>query len=230
MSRPAQLPLGVQLPDTASFDSFHAGPNREVMDAARSAAGGADTRLFLHGESGAGKSHMLQAACREAADAGRRVAYLPLAELAAYGASVLDGLEEMDLICLDDTAAVAGERTWEEALVGLVDGRRAAGRALIAAGQTPPARLPFELADLRSRLGWGAVYAVRALDDDDKRALLVQRAAQRGLALPDNVAAYLMHRHGRDVPGLLAMLDKLDRASLAAKRRLTIPFVRQVLG
>lgn len=224
-----QLPLGIRLPDTASFDSFRPGPNRELLEAAATAASGADTRLFLHGDAGTGKSHILQAACRQAANVRCRAAYLPLTEMAGYGPVVLDGLEQMDLICLDDIAAVAGIPEWEQALVGLIDARRAFGRALMVADRSLPAKLALELADLRSRLGWGGVYCLRELADDDKRALLVQRASQRGLALPDNVATYLMHRHGRDVPGLLALLDQLDQASLAAKRRLTIPFVKQVL-
>lgn len=229
VSRPVQLPLGVQLPDAASFRAYHAGPNAEARDVARTVASGTDARAFLHGGPGAGKSHLLQAACREAADAGRRAAYLPLAELSGHGPALLDGLAEMDLICLDDVAAIAGKRDWEEALVGLIDSRYAAGRGLLVADRAPPADLAVTLADLRSRLGWAAVYALRELDDVDKRALLVQRATERGLKLPEDVAAYLMRRRGRDVPGLMAMLDELDRASLAAKRRLTIPFVKQVL-
>lgn len=226
---PAQLPLGVQLPDTASFQSFFAGPNGEMLAAVKAAARQANTSLFLHGDCATGKSHVLQAGCRGAAEAGRRAAYLPLADLSNHGPTVLRGLEAMDLVCLDDASVVAGDRDWEEALVGLVDQRRASAQALIVADRLPPVGLPFELADLRSRLGWGAVYAIRALADDDKRALLVGRASQRGLMLSDNVASYLLRRCGRDVPGLLAVLDRLDQASLAAQRRLTIPFVKKVL-
>lgn len=227
---PVQLPLGVQLPDTANFQAFQAGFNSEVLKAAKQAAVGADTRLFLHGGSGVGKSHILQAACRLAAHNGYRAAYLPLSDLAEYGVALLDGLADMDLVCLDDVAAVAGQRDWEEALVGLIDARHANQKALITAGRMPPAEQAFELADVRSRLGWGLVYAVHEADDDDKQRLLVQRAAQRGLTLPDNVAAYLLRHCGRDVPDLLETLDQLDRASLAAKRRLTIPFIKQVLA
>lgn len=228
-NRPVQLPLGVQLPDTANFQAFQAQANVELLNAARNAAAGNDIQLYLHGGRDVGKSHILQAACRQAAENGCRTAYLPLAELAEYGVAMLDGLADMDLVCLDDIAAVAGERDWEETLVGLIDARHANHKALITACHVPPTELSFELADLRSRLGWGLVYGVHEADDDDKHRLLVQRASQRGLTLSNSVAAYLMRHFGRDVPGLLETLDQLDRASLIAKRRLTIPFIKQVL-
>lgn len=229
VTEPAQLPLGVQLPATAAFDSYLAGPNAEALAAARTAAIDGDARAYLHGPTGTGKSHLLQAACRAAVDAGRRAAYLPLADLAGEDPALVGGFASMDLVCLDDVAAVAGDRGWEEALVGLIDALRAGGRGLLAADRLPPLDLPLTLADLRSRLGWAAVYALRELDDAGKRELLVRRAEDRGLALPGEVARFLLRRHGRDVPGLMATLDRLDRASLAAKRRLTVPFVKEVL-
>lgn len=229
-NQPVQLPLGLQLPAVASFHAFQTGPNAEARDAALAVVSGGQTQAFLHGDPGTGKSHLLQAACRAAVEAGDRAAYLPLAELGREHPAVLEGLAGVDLVCLDNIAAIAGIPGWEQGLVGLIDRRRQAGRGVLAADRCPPAALTQVLPDLRSRLGWGPVYALRELDDGAKRELLVQRAGQRGLTLTHEVAAYLMRRQSRDVPGLLATVDELDRASLAAKRRLTIPFVKQVLG
>lgn len=224
----AQLPLGVQLPDTATFATYVPGPNGQALNAARAVAAGSIERAFFWGPAGAGKTHLLQAACRAAALAGRRCAYLPLGEASATPA-LLAGLASLDLVCLDQIDAIAGARDWEQALVGALDGLRAAGAGLLAAARQPPAAVGLTLPDLSTRLGWGGVYALRELAEDDKRRLLVTRAGARGLKLPPSVCDYLLARAPRDVPSLLGLLERLDAASLAAQRRLTVPFVRQVL-
>lgn len=218
-----QLPLGITLRETATLDGFVAGTNGEALTALRRLAPGG--RLYLHGPAGAGKSHLLQGACREG---GGRAAYLPLKDLAAHSPDVLAGLDELDRVCLDEVDTVAGNRAWEEALVGFLDRVRARNGAVVAAGPRPADKLNRMLPDLASRLGWGAVYALQPLDDAGKHELLQQRAAARGLHMPDEVAAYLIRRAPRDVPALLNLLDRLDKASLAAQRRLTIPFVKQI--
>lgn len=218
-----QLPLGITLRETATLDGFVTGANSEALAALRCLSLG--DRLYLHGPAGVGKTHLLQGACREA---DGRAAYLPLRELAAHPPEVLAGLDELDRVCLDEVDTVAGDRAWEEALVGFLDRLRAQNSTVIAAGPRPADKLDRLLPDLASRLSWGTVYALQPLDDAGKHELLQQRATARGLQMPDEVAAYLIRRTPRDVPALLALLDRLDKASLAAQRRLTIPFVKQV--
>lgn len=219
-----QLPLGIALPESATLAGYVAGANGAALTALRGLAGG--DRLYLHGPAGSGKSHLLQAVCRVSPG---RSAYLPLGELAGHPPAVLDGLDGLDRVCLDEVDAVAGDRAWEEALVGFLDGLRARGAAVVAAGPRPADELGLALPDLASRLAWGAVYALQPLDDDGKRRLLRRRAEARGLAMPPEVADFVIRRAPRDVRALLALLDRLDRASLAAKRRLTVPFVKTVL-
>lgn len=219
-----QLPLGVVLRETATLDGFVAGANAEALTALRHLTAG--QRLYLHGPTGTGKSHLLQGACREASG---RAAYLPLGELAAHPPDVLAGLDALDRVCLDEVDAVAGDRGWEEALVGFLDRLRREGTAVVAAGPAPADELDALLPDLASRLGWSAVYALQPLDDTGKRRLLQQRAAARGLDMPDEVATFLIRRAPRDVRALLDLLDRLDHASLAAQRRLTIPFVKETI-
>lgn len=222
--RSPQLPLGIVLRETATLDGFVAGANTEVLAALRGLNAG--ERLYLHGPPGTGKSHLLQGVCREAPG---RAAYLPLHELAAHSPDVLAGLDALERVCLDEVDTVAGDRAWEEALVGFLDRLRARGTTVVVAGPRPADDLGLALPDLASRLGWGAVYALQPLDDTGKRRLLQQRAAARGLDMPDEVATFLIRRAPRDVPALLGLLDHLDHASLAAQRRLTIPFVKQIL-
>jgi DnaA-homolog protein len=233
---PVQLPLGVQLRDNASFASFFPGPNAELLRqleqiVAQAGSGQGLRVLFLWGMQGSGRTHLLQAASRAAGERGRAAAYLPLAELGgSEPARLLEGVAELSFVCLDDVQAVAGRRDWEQALMALCDGLRATGGSLLAAGSQPPMELGLALKDLATRLAWGPVYALKPLDDTDKIRLLQQRARGRGLELPEEVGRFLLSRSARDIPSLLAVLERLDRASLAAQRGLTVPFVREVLA
>ncbi len=230
-STPQQLPLHFAWREGLHFANYCPGDNRPAVAALRAAAEGAGERFVtLWGGAGLGKSHLLQAACEAAARQGRRGAYLPLAELAALSPAVLEGLEGLDLVCVDDLQAVAGEAAWEEALFHLYNRLREADGSLIAAADASPAGLPLRLPDLTSRLAWGPVYRLQPLGDADRAAALQARAAGRGLQLPDEVAAYLLRHCARDLPSLYALLDRLDQASLAEQRRLTIPFVRGLIG
>lgn len=231
--QPVQLPLGVQLRENASFASFFAGPNAELLrqleNIARDTGSNTAAVHFIWGTRGSGRSHLLQAISHAAGERGRSVAYLPLAELATSDPGMVEGLTQLSLVCLDDVQAVAGRRNWEEALMVLVDGLRAGGGHLLAAASGPPMELGLSLKDLATRLAWGPVYAIKPLTDEDKIRLLQQRARGRGLELPEEVGRFLLTRSAREIPALLSILDRLDHASLAAQRRLTVPFVRTVL-
>lgn len=225
----AQMILGVQLPQSATFDAYVGATNACARAAVEQVATGENERLFLHGPHAVGKTHLLQAACRAVGDAGARSVYVPLSQLATHAQSVLVGLQDMDCVCIDEIGAIAGDREAEIALLSLTEGLRAHGARLLAADRLPPAEIPLVLPDLASRLAWGGVIAVSELDDVDKQALLVERAAQRGMNLPDATARWLLRHAERDVAALMALLETLDHASLAAHRRLTIPFVKQTL-
>ncbi len=227
----AQLPLGLSARDDCTLASFHPGPNAEVMFSLRQTLlGSGEQFLFLWGGSGAGKTHLLNGACREISDAGGRAAYFPLTECAEFSPDILDGLESLDLLCIDDLHRIAGDGAWEHALFHLYNRLRDSGTRCIMSAPVAPDGLVMDLIDLRSRLQWGLVLALKCLDDPDKLIALQLRAKTRGLELPDSVGEYLLKRYARDVSSLFDLLDDLDWASLAAQRRLTVPFVRQLLG
>lgn len=225
----AQLPLGVELPQAATFAAFVGRTNAQVCAAITGGVDGRGRQFYLYGPHATGKTHLLQAACRAVAGNERRSAYVPLAQTADKTPALVTGMQSLDCLCLDEIGAIAGQRETEIALIGLIDGLRANGGLLLVADRRPVAELALTLADLASRLSWGSVYALAEPDDADKEELLMQRAAQRGMQLPAVTARYLL-RHGmRDVSSLMDALAQLDTASLAAQRRLTIPFVKQVL-
>ncbi|WP_043526373.1 DnaA regulatory inactivator Hda [Litchfieldella xinjiangensis] len=230
-SGPAQLPLGVGLRDDATFSSFLAGGNASLVERLRSqldASG--EPLLFLWGAEGVGRSHLLQAACHEATDRDLRALYLPLAELGHFPPHMLEDIERLDLVAIDDLEQVLGRKRWEEALFHCYNRLRDANKRLVVAANASPRQLEVRLPDLASRLSWGMTFHIKPLDDQGRADALKLRARVRGMQLPDEVARYILHRGPRRLDELFEALETLDRASLSAKRKLTIPFVKQALG
>ena len=224
-----QLPLALRWPRAQRFEHFHAGANAAALAAvqALATAHGAPW-IYLHGASGSGRSHLLLAACQAASAVGRRVQYLPLNTLTNQ-ASALRGVAGSELLALDDLGAICGNHDAEHALFDLYNRARAEGSAMLFAADATPAQLGIQLPDLRSRLGACTQFALKPLDDDERRAVLKTQASARGIELDDSVLDWLFARYARDLGALLELLDKLDQASLAAQRRITIPFLRDVL-
>lgn len=222
-----QLPFAFSFREELSFDNFIAGPgNAALLHYLRHFGQEGDQFCFLWGAAGVGKSHLLQALSH----ASDTAVYLPLAQLAPHGPACLDGLDTCGFLVIDDVQAVAGQRDWEEQLFHLFNALHASGGFICLAADRAPAQLPLLLADLRSRLQLAVVYEVQPLDEAGRLRVLLRCAQQRGIELKEEVAAYLMARSVRGMPDLLAVLDRLDTLSLADKRRITIPYVREIFG
>jgi DnaA family protein len=228
MSR--QLPLDLSLRPPATLASFVPGDNLQALDVLRTLAEGTgESLVFLHGPAGSGRTHLLAGTCEHAVARGARCAYVPLREAPGLSPDLLNGLDDLDVVCIDDVDAIAGERDWEAALFRLFNALRDRGGRLVASADCPPAALPLALPDLRSRLGWGLTLGLRPLHDQALADALQRAAAARGMRLDADVARYILERCPRHLPRLLRLLDDLDRASLAAQRTLTIPFVKSRL-
>ena len=193
---PAQLPLGIGWRSHSRFDNLVAGPNVEAVQAVRGLAEGDGPRVvYLWGDDGAGKTHLLEACCAAATAAGRRVAYLPLGGPEALGPSILAGLEQLDLVCIDDLDELTGERRWEEALFALYQRQEGRNARLLVSATLVPTALDCVLPDLRSRMGGGLVFRVRVLDDLDRGLALRAHARDRGLNLSREVVDFILSRH-----------------------------------
>lgn len=223
----SQLALPLQLADHAVFASYLATGNEALVAQLRSLAIG-DTAggCYLWGAAATGKTHLLQAVCDQAGDDS---IYLPMTMFASASPNMLDGLAERRLICIDDVDAIAGEPAWEQALFSLYNQVTELGSALIVAASASPRVTAFRLADLQSRFSQLPIFQLKELNDADTCKALQLRARHRGLDLPDETARFLLSRNRRDMGSLYQLLDKLDSAALQAQRRLTIPFVKQVL-
>ena len=221
-----QLPLRMQLRDSARFESFVAGANAEARAVL------ADPRAarvaWLWGRPGTGKTHLLQATCAAAGARAETAAWFDLAT--APSPAVLEGCDVLDLVCLDGLEHVAADPDWNAAMFRLHTLLQDGGGRLVVASTAAPATLAFTLPDLRSRLLAASVHQLEELDEAGLCEALRLRAAARGLELSEDAALYLVHRLPRETHALFAVLEQLDQASLVAQRKLTIPFLREQLG
>lgn len=225
-----QLTLGVGLKDEATFANFYAGKNQQVITEIKKSAGGKGERvIYFWGGSGEGCTHLLQACCHEANQYRLRSVYLPLANLSDFSPAILEGLEALDLICIDDVHKIAGRPVWEEAFFHAYNRIHDAGKRLIVTANVMPKSLGVALPDVVSRLTWGMVFQLQPLSDLEKLKVLVMRAERRGMTLSEEVGKFILNHCPRHMSTLFAALDALDKVSLAAQRKLTIPFVKAVL-
>ena len=228
-----QLPLALRYPPEQRFETWIGAP--AVLAQLQSLARGDGCRLlgrnfYLQGAIGSGKTHLLLATCAAVDALGERCDYLSLARVRGRARAAFEGLECTGLLALDDVDAIAGNREDEIALFDLHNRARDAGSGLIYAARDVPAALPLVLPDLRSRLVQCTLLGLRMLDDVGRAEVLRQRAAARGLQFDEAALDWLLRRHSRDLSDLGMLFERLDQASLAAQRRLTVPFLRQVLG
>ncbi|MGN6113809.1 MAG: DnaA regulatory inactivator Hda [Luteimonas sp.] len=225
-----QLPLALRFPPDQRVDTYVGAPPGAIAQLrALATRPGADW-CYLAGPPGTGKTHLALGVCAEAEAGGRRAAYLPLRSAAGRVHEALDALEAADVVALDDVDAIAGDRGGEIALFDFHNRMRAAGAALLYGANAAPDALALALPDLRSRLSQCTRVALPMLDDAGRREVLRTRARRRGLAVDDAALDWLLRRVGRDLGGLARLFDRLDRAALAAQRRLTVPFLREMLG
>ncbi len=203
-----QLVLEISPSPEPAFEGFVTGRNDELVAKLKDVAAGrvAETVIYLWGERGSGRSHLLGATLRAAEDRSR----LTIAD---------------DVDALDAEAQVALFNRINE----IREAPAALRETLLAAGSAPPAQLALR-EDLKSRLAWGLVYQVRTLTDPEKAGYLRDEAARRGLAISGEVVAYLLTHVRRDLPSLVAILTHLDEYSLSRQRPLTLPLVREALA
>lgn len=187
--------------------------------------------LYLWGEPGSGKSHILQGACHEMGQKDLPSTYVPLSILKEWGPESIEDIEGNALIAIDDLDCIGQDPIWEEALLHLYNRVRDNGKTIfLMAGRQAPTAPIIQLPDLRSRLAWGLVFQVNELDDDLKIMALQHRAEKKGFQLSSSAAFFLLTRSTRNMHDLYQILDKLDEASLKAQRKITIPFIKSILG
>ncbi|WP_448568555.1 DnaA regulatory inactivator Hda [Thalassotalea ganghwensis] len=237
MKKQAQLALQVTLPDDETFTSFRGNANAIVVAHLKSyLTSGRITPeqthvdgCYLFGQKGVGKSHLMHSCCSFATEHKLTSICLSLKDITSYDVDVLDGLEHMNVVCLDDIDVIAQQDNWQQGVFDLYNRVGEQGNKIIISGNKAINELNLTLPDLVSRLSWGYVEQLKALEDDEKLEALQFRASQRGLVLNYEVANFLITRLSREMKSLLEALDELDKASIREQRKITIPFIKQVL-
>ncbi|MDP2783684.1 MAG: DnaA regulatory inactivator Hda [Sulfurimicrobium sp.] len=215
-----QLLLDIAADVTPTLDNFLPGRNAELLHALQTILqGGVGERfIYIWGEPGSGRSHLLRAWIHAAQQLGHSAAYVP--------GKIPRQWEGGGLVAVDDVARL--DQDGQIALFHLYNRLREVGGALLVSGPIAPGGLDLR-PDLLTRLGWGLVYQVHGLNDEEKAQALQVHARERGFRLPQEVLDYLLRHWRRDLPSLMAVLDALDRYTLEQQRPVTLPLLRQLL-
>ncbi len=218
----SQLLLDIAPDKQPTLDNFVVGRNPELLSALRHALTGSSSErcFYVWGETGSGKSHLLQACVREVLDAQHSAVYaqgrVPPRNM-DMGAAVV-AVDDVEM--LDDAEQIG--------LFDLYNQIRDGGGMLLVSGKESPLHLKLR-DDLRTRLGWGLVYQLHGLSDEEKAQALMQHARERGFALPAEVTQYLLRHGRRDLPSLMGVLDALDELSLRLHRAPSVPLLKEVM-
>ncbi len=216
-----QIPLAIGPEAARTFENFLPGPNAAALAHLQMLAPGAPP-VYLWGPPGSGKSHLLHAVVEKAQQQGDSTAWFEAAVPPPWQAP-----EHCSWIVLDDCQAL--DPGQQQAAFALFVDAGAQGAVVLAAGSVPPVDLAVR-EDLRTRLGWGHVFALQPLAEPEVRSALRREADRRGTFLTDEVMDYLLTRFARDLKHLMAQLDRLDEFSLATKRAITVPLLKQMLA
>jgi DnaA family protein len=225
-----QLPVDFEFRANQTFNDFFPGAHCEIVTHLQQCiAGQGELQIFLWGQSGMGKTHLLQACCHQAQQQNLSSFYFDLAQANLPAPALLSGLDQYDVVCFDNIEPLVGNALWEKAFFNFFNRQRDLGHKLILSACSPPNELAIQLPDLKTRLNWGLTLKMQLFIDSDKIAALIFKAKKMGFEIAPHAGRFLLIHYARDLASLWALLEKLDKASLAAKRKLTVPFLKQIL-
>ncbi len=227
---PKQLPLQFEFQSNQSFNTFYLGDNTELINHLKNIFINNEQQIFLWGEVASGKTHLLQAISQESKQQYKSNFYLSFDNNLLPDIEILTGLESFDIVCFDNIERIAGNIEWEHAFFNFFNLHRDNNKQLVLSANCPPKFLPFQLPDLKTRMAWGLTLKITPLTDEQQLNALIYKANDLGFEIPVNVGKFLMSHYARDTPSIWILLNKIDQATLAAKRKLTIPFLKQIMN
>ena len=225
---PEQFPVQFEFQSNQNFSTFYPGNNEEIVNHLQQIFINNEQQIFLWGDKGTGKTHLLQSLSQEANSRHKTLFYYSL-EDDLPDPAMLEGLENFDLVCVDNIEQIAGNNEWEQAFFNFYNLHRDANNKLVVTANCPPKYLAIQLPDLKTRMSWGLTLKLKALSDEQQLNALIYKANDLGFEIPVKVGRFLITHYARDLPSIWTLLDKIEQATLAAKRKLTIPFLKQIM-
>ena len=227
---PEQLPLQFELQSNQSFSTLYPGDNQETISHLQNISNSTEQQLFLWGAPGTGKTHCLQACCKESNNQNNTAFYLSIDSQSIPDPSILEGLETFDLVCLDNIEHICNNAVWEQKFFNFFNLHRDNNKQLIISASCPPKYLDIKLPDLKTRMSWGLTLKLTSLSDEQQLNALTYKAKALGFDIPVNVGRFIMTHYARDLMSVWAILDKIEQATLIAQRKISIPFLKQIMA
>lgn len=229
---PQQLLLPIQGNDEFTLDTFCFNQNQLLKQSIDFNTASQQSQFYyIHSPHRRGKTHLLKGYCHQFMANSNTCCYLSFNDIKIYPTDILDNLEQQSLICLDDLDAISHSIEWQKAIFDLYNRIREKGNAIcMMTSKYSPNGLNLLLPDLQSRLSWGEVHQLNALNDVDKRWAIKQRCQHWGIQISDETIQFLMHRTSREIAKLIDRLRQLEQLSLSEKRDITIPFIKKYLS
>ena len=225
-----QFPLQFEFQANTAFNTFYSGCNDEIITELQALISGAGERhIFLYGGAGYGKSHLLQASCQLADKEGLNPFYYPFHRNKLPTLTMFDVLEEVQLVCFDNVDQIAGNLDWEQAFLNFLDQHLENNYRWILAARLHPEDIKVKLPDLKNRLITGLALKLKPFADEESVSALIYKASHMGITITPKVGHFLLSHYGSDLPSLWVLLGQLDKATLSAQRKLTIPFLKQIM-
>ncbi len=219
-----QLLLDIKPQPLPTLTNFLAGRNAELLDTVKRMLSGAERERFIYlwGDPGCGKSHLLQAIVTAHIQRNLKAVYCSAQKHVNFSVGMdIDCLAMDDIDTLDVSAQIE--------LFHLYNRIRDEGHGiLVLSGVAAPLHLPMRQ-DLVTRLGWGLVFQIHELTEVEKMHAMKSHARDCGFDLSDEISLYLLRHGRRDLPTLIMMVDALDRYSLVNQRPITLPLLRELL-
>ncbi|KAF3982988.1 MAG: DnaA regulatory inactivator Hda [Methylococcales symbiont of Hymedesmia sp. n. MRB-2018] len=223
-----QLPLQFEFQSNQNFNTFYLGDNIETITHLKNRFINKEQLIYLWGKKGTGKTHLIQASSQQA-NKQNKSCFCFSFKPQLPTTSILDGLEQLDLICFDNIENIAGHAEWEQAFFNFFNCHRDHNKHLLLSAHCPPKFLSIQLPDLKTRMNWGLTLKLNVLTDEQQLNALIFKANDLGFKLPLNVGQFLIAHYARDLPSIWQLLDKIEHATLAEKRKITIPFLKQIM-
>jgi len=225
-----QRPLQFDPPPlNQTFNSFFSGNNEENICHLKQFLVSNDRQIFLSGETGTGKTHLLQASCQYASEQDKSCFYFSFKTRPFPKLDLLDGLETFDLICFDDIENMATKKEWEQGFFHLYNRNQDAHQRLLLAANCPPNALKLQLPDLKTRMAWGLSLKLNSLTEEQQLQALIYKAKALGFDMPSKVGKFLIVHYAHDLTSVWNILGQIEYATLAAKRKISIPFLKQIM-